>query len=355
MKNKNTSSDHILKHQKPWDENENSIWLASTIGMYRNIEKYKFPTKLETDRQKQIIALISKELLASSQLVNPQLVRAEDTGPLHKEFLVEHFLSQSSFHQAQAGEAFVIDDSGAFLATINIHDHLHIYFIDCRGELENTWNRLVSIESTIGKQVAYAFSPKYGFLTSDFNLCGTALNVSVFLQVPGLVHSGKIDETLDKLADESIVITGIQGNPTEIIGDVIVAQNNYTLGVTEENIISNLRSFTTKMMVAENSVRRKILTGNSNEIKDKISRAFGILVHSYQIETVEALNALSLLKLGIELKWMTGMTVKEINQLFFNCRRAHLLKNHGQLKPEEIPHKRAEFIHGSLKNLVLTF
>lgn len=352
--NKNSPTDSIFHQQKPWNENENSIWLASTVSMFRNIEKFKFPLKLEPDRGKQVISLMSKELLSNKQLVNPKLIRAEDTTPLQKEFLVEHFLSQESFHQAQAGEAFIIEDTGTYLITLNVRDHLHMYHIDCKGELENTWNRLVNIESELGKQISYAFSSKYGFLTSDFNLCGTGLNVTVFLQVPGLVHAGKIDEVLDKLADETIAITGIQGNPTEIIGDVIVAQNNYTLGVTEENIISNLRAFTTKMMVAENSMRRKIVSEDIVDIKDKVSRAYGILIHSYQIEAVEALNALSLVKLGLELKWMKGMNLKELNQLFFQCRRAHLLKNNEALKPEEILHKRAEFIHASLKNLALT-
>lgn len=354
MKNNNNKSDPNLIKQNPWDNNSNNIWLASTISLSRNIEKFKFPSKLEADRQKQIVSLISKELLADTALVNPKLIRSEEISPLQKQYLTEHFLTQLSFQQAHSGEAFILEDTGEFIASLNIHDHIHLQFLDIRGELEQVWNRLVSLETALGKKVAYAFSQKYGYLTSDFNQCGTALNVAVYLQVPALVHSGKVDEVLEKLADDSIAITGIQGNPTEIIGDILVAQNNYTLGVTEENIIASLGSFTTKMLVEEKSIRRKILQEESGNIKDKVSRAFGILMHSYQIEAIEALNALSLLKLGIELKWMKGMTTQEINSLFLKCRRAHLVQEHGgSLKQEDIPHKRAEFIHNSLKNVQL--
>lgn len=353
MKNQQ-NNDPILSQKKPWDHNENSIWLASTISLLRNIEKFKFPGKLEADRQKQIVSLISKELLTTDLLSNPKLVRAEEITPLQKQYLVEHFLSLQSFQQAYSGEAFIVDDSGEFLVALNIRDHIELQLIDYKGELENTWSRLVALEANIGKKVSYSFSQKYGFLTSDFNSCGTALNIAVFLQVPGLVHAGKIDDTLEKLADESITITGIQGNPTEIIGDIIVAQNNYNLGVTEENIVSSLGAFTTKMVTEEKSIRRKILQDESGDIKDKVSRAFGILVHSYQIEAIEALNALSLLKLGIELGWMEGLSLQEVNGLFFNCRRAHLIRHVGDIKQEELPHKRAEFIHKSLKNVHLT-
>lgn len=352
MKEKNNKADPILSLRRPWDDHANSVWLASTISMYRNIEKFKFPEKLEADRQKQIVAVVGNGLLESSHLKNPRLFSVEELTPLQKEFLMEHFFSLQSFHHAHSGEAFIVDDSGEFLTSLNIKDHIHFQLLDCTGELESAWNRLVSIETTLGKTASYAFSPKYGFLTSNFNQCGTALNVTVYLQVPAIVHFGIVDSVIDKLADDSLSVMGIQGNPTEIIGDILVVQNKYTLGLSEENIIANLRSFTTKMLLEENTIRSKILQEESADIKDKVSRAFGILIHSYQIEAIEALNALSLLKLGVELGWLTGITIKEVNSLFFNCRRAHLLLQSGtQLKQEEIPHKRAEFIHRSLKNV----
>lgn len=345
----------VLSQDKPWDNNENGIWLASTISLSRNIEKFKFPVKLDGDRQKQIISAINKELQSSGKLLNPKLIRAEEISSLQKEYLVEHYLTTQSFHQAHSGEAFIVDDTGEFLAILNIRDHIQLLLIDCRGELESTWNHLIQLERALGRTVSYAFSQKYGFLTSDFTLCGTGLVVSVFLQLPGLVHSEKIDEILEKLNDDALLISGIQGNPTEIIGDVIVASNNYTLGITEENIIALLRSFTTKILLEEHGARSKILHEDNSEIKDRVSRAYGILFHSYQIEAVEALNAISLLKLGVELGWMKGTTSKELNRLFFSCRRAHLLQQYGEkIKQEEIAHKRAAFIHQNLKGVELT-
>lgn len=353
---KNNKPHSIFSQKKPWDNNENNIWLATTINLYRNLEKFKFPGKLDTDRQKQIVSVIAKELAACKLLSNPSILDSEGISPLQKEFLVEHFLSTQSFQHVHGGEAIAFDDTGEFLATINMNDHIRFELIDCRGELENAWNRLVDIETSIGKSVSYSFSHKYGFLTADPTVCGTALLVSVFLQLPGLVHSEKIDDALQRLADDSLSISGIQGNPTEIIGDVLVVQNNYTLGVTEENIISSLRSFTTKILVEENSIRSKIRHEESAEIKDRISRAFGILIHSYQIEAVEALNALSLVKLGVELGWVKGITTESLNRLFFNCRRAHLLFQFppDSIKPEDVQHKRAEFIHSSFKDVHLT-
>ena len=357
MKSENPSS--ILFPKKPWINNANPIWLASTVSLQRNIEKFKFPGKLSSDRKKQIIALVSKELLStdlvtSAQLINPSLIKAEETGLLEKEFLVEHFLSNYNFNQTHVGEGFVLDESGAFLATLNMRDHIHMQLINCDGELENTWNRLVKIETQLGNHLNYSFMPKFGFLTADPTQCGTALLATTYLQLPGLVHTNKLQKLLDASDDESLMISGIQGNPNEIIGDVLMIQNNYTLGLTEENILSTLRSFTSKIIAEEVSARHQIKRDESPDLKDKVSRAFGILIHSYQIEAVEALNALSLLKLGTESGWVSGIGNPELNELFFTCRRAHLLyQTQEKITQEEIPHKRAEKIHQALKDVKL--
>ncbi|MBA3815847.1 MAG: protein arginine kinase [Parachlamydiaceae bacterium] len=339
---------------KPWEDNANPIWLASSVSLIRNIEKFKFPGKLGSDRKKQIISLVTKDLLAMDGLSNPYLIKGEDLSYLEKEFLIEHFFSSQQFSQAHSGDGFFIDDSGEFIVSINLRDHLHLQLIDCKGELENTWSRLVKIETTLGKNINYSYQTKFGFLTADPTECGTALIVTVYLQVPGLIHTEKIDEILEKYDDESLTITGIQGNPTEIVGDILMVRNNYTLGITEENIVSSLRSFTTKILLEEQSTRIQIKQSNNIEFKDKVSRAFGILIHSYQIEAVEALNALSLLKFGIDANWVVGIDNKQINQLIFNCHRAHLLSQFTEkINKEDIPHKRSEYIHKALKNVQL--
>lgn len=344
----------ILKQKQPWVDNHNDIWLASSINLYRNVENFKFPGKMTAVRRKQIIPLLTKELLKDSQLKKPTFIKAEDVSPVEKEYLVEHFLSTYSFQEAHSGEGFIVDDSGHFLATINIHDHLHLELIDIRGELEHAWNKLVKIEMHLGKSIAYAFSPRFGFLTSNPAHCGTALIVSLFLQPTALIHSGKIEEEIENNMNKTIAITGLQGSPTEIIGDVLTVSNNYTLGFNEENIISSLRTFATKLLAAEGGMRNEIKQSESAEIKDKVSRAFGVLMHSYQIEAVEALNAISLLKLGSELGWLSGTRTSTLNELFFNCRRGHLLRNFGEeISQEELSHKRAEFIHSTLKDVQL--
>ena len=75
----------LFRQKKPWTHNNNKIWLASTISLSRNIEKFKFPSKLEKERRKQIISFVGKDLLQSKSLSHPKLIQSEQIVPLEKQ------------------------------------------------------------------------------------------------------------------------------------------------------------------------------------------------------------------------------------------------------------------------------
>jgi protein arginine kinase len=357
MSNPSKGAISPIKGDNPWSHNANLVWLGSTVTLLRNIEKYNFPGKLSADKRKQVLSLLREELIAALHPNQPKFVPAEEISPTEKEYLVEHFLATQSFLQAHSGEAFVLDETGEFLVVVNLKDHLQLLKIDVKDEIEASWDALMRMETKINQSINFAFNTKFGFLTSDATQCGTGLVVKIFLHLPALSHSDLLQEILDKHQEEGLIWKGLQDDPNEIIGDIFVLQNHYTLGLTEENILSSLRLVATKIMVAEKS-HRQLLKHKSEEelagLKDKVSRAFGLLMHSYKIEAIEALDAVSLLKLGLDLGWLKGVDQAILNQLFFSCRRGHLLCYYGeQIKQDDLPHKRAEFIHRTLEGLTL--
>ncbi|MCB1119836.1 MAG: protein arginine kinase, partial [Chlamydiia bacterium] len=94
----------------------------------------------------------------------------------------------------------------------------------------------------LGKKIAYAFSPRFGFLTANPFLCGTGLQVRIFLQIPALIQSGLYEPFVKENGDPAVIAHSLQGKDGDWVGDVVVLQNSCSLGVNEENIISSLRS-----------------------------------------------------------------------------------------------------------------
>ena len=75
---------------------------------------------------------------------------------------------------------------------------------------------------------------------------------------------------MKRLSNDRLTFTGIQGNLEEFVGDVVIVKNNYTLGVSEEDIISTLRLFTTKLLVEESSARSQLKNVENAELMDKV-------------------------------------------------------------------------------------
>lgn len=344
----------IFKLKNPWEKHSHNVWLASTLSVTRNLQKFKFPSKLDKGRQQQVISLIFESLSNCPELVKPEIFQSENVTPVQKEFLLEHYLVPNGFHQAHGGEGFVIDESAEFLAVVNLNDHLQLNLIDTQQEIEKSWNKLIRIEGHLEKTLDFSFNPRFGFLTSNPRHAGTALIVTLYLHIPAIIHTGELSEILEKEKEEEVEAVGLQGKTHEMVGDILVARNVCTIGLTEEYILTTMRMWATRAVVAEISIRKKIIESGNEQIKNKVTRALGLLTHSYQLEAIEALNALSLVKLGIEIGWVKSPPSLNMNQEIFNCRRAHLINLlNEQIDIPDLPRKRAEYLHTIASQLSL--
>ncbi len=354
MKEKVNLPPSLFEHL-PWESNVNPIWPASSFTLRRNLGKYLFPPKMTEAQSLQTLTILKTALLNSSHLSNPVCLNAEDLSALQKEYLFEHFLCMESFQNTLAGQGFVVDDRSKLIGMLNIQDHLQLHLIDCSGAWEKAWNTLNSIESALSQDLSFAFNSRFGYLSSDPSLSGTSLTVHVFLHLPALIHTSQLEDTLAKLNEEEVTSTGMQGTLDELVGDLLVLKNTYTLGVNEENILHALHSMAMKLMALEKTLRAHLQTDNHLEMKDKVCRAFGLLMHSYQLQTKEALSALSLVKLGSEIGWIGGVSQETLNKAFFTARRAHLAKQLKQDAPDEheLPRRRAEYLHKLMHGIEL--
>ncbi len=354
MKKGNNKSHPIFQMKNPWDTHSHNVWLASTLSVSRNLSKFKFPAKLDKIHEEQVLSLIWEGFKTMPQLKNPVLYRSEEVGPLQKEFLLEHFLVPNGFHQAHAGEGFIIDESADFLAVVNLRDHLEMNVIDTQQEIEKSWNRLVQVEGHLSKSLDFAFNSRFGFLIADPKDSGTGLSVSLYLHVPAMIHTGELAELLEREKDEEVLAVGLQGKTTEMLGDILVARNTCSIGLTEEYILTTMRMWATRAVVAEISIRKKLMANNDEQMKNKVTRALGVLTHSYQLEVIEALNALSLVKLGVEIGWILAPEGLNLNQILFNCRRAHLIGiSKEAIEIPDLPKRRAEYLHEIASQLKL--
>jgi len=324
--NEEKNNPHAPSFKNAWEKNQNSIWLATTLELHRNIDKFCFPQKLNTEKRQLVSQLILSLLKTSSTMSEMMVFQAHELPPSEREFLLEHFLIFETTHNGHNGQAYITEQSGKILLQINAQDHLNLHIVEPNGNLEEALSHLIEIEQAIEKGLPFAFSNQFGYVTANPCHAGTGLIVNAYLHIPLLIYKGDFYQKIETEHPEGLIFTSLQGNPYDLIGNLLVIRNHWTIGVSEEAILSSIRNTVLHVMMEEQSLRNNLKQEKDTSLLDQISRAIGTLQHSFSIDTTETLQCLSLVKLGIELNWITGISLENINELFFDCRRAHLAK-----------------------------
>ncbi len=284
-------------------------------------------------------------------LANGKALGHTELNPHTKEFLFEHFILSEGFEQFDAGKGMIIDDSSSFLGLINVEDHIHIHLFEKSTNWDEAYHRLNNLDKEISRSMEFAFSDRFGHLTSDPLVCGTGLVVQTFLHCPALIHTGNFAKCIESLGKD-IIIRGL-GHEDEYISDLILIENKFKLGVTEPDILKSIHNAATKLAAEEKNAREALKEEKHSHVKDLICRAYAILKHAHTLQIEETLAALSLFELGKQLGWIEGGDDLSFGKSFFTTRRAHLheaLKSAEQIPKEDLIVKRAALIHEKLKS-----
>ena len=343
-----------LKEAPIWGKRQSAAFMGTHIMIQRNLASSPFPPKFKGEASKEVLSLLKLSLLHAKTLEQPEYFPLSTLQAVEREFLMEHFLIPLETPYPDCHSAVILDQTGTFLALINGEDHLSLHFIDRALDWKEGWKRLNLLEEELSTQHHFAFSKRFGYLTSSLASAGTGLTLQAFLHLPLLIQLSQSDASLESALEGEILMSGLTGSD-EFVGDLVILQNRYTIGLSEEHILEEVHRAAHLLLNKEEALRLKYQQQPPPQLLDKMSRALGLLRHSLLIETLEALKALSFIKLGIDLKLIHGLQDQEINALFFEMRRAHLLLDSKRpLGKEKLAQKRAEFLQSRLKELKFT-
>lgn len=331
---------------------QDSIWLTSTLSCSRNISSFKFLDSLETQQKQNIIEIFTNAFTQIPIFKNCSIKKASAITPLNRELIAEKFFLTWPIDNLQ-DQAFFVDSVNSLFVGINFSDHLLLYLITSSQDIENSWKQLITLDNDIHKQVNYAFSEDFGFLTVDPKQCGTAFTLSIYLHTPAIFWNKAL---CDLLEDDNIKFYGLGNQQQEFLGDILILRNTKTLGISEENILSSLRIWCHKIMGLENKLRKQLLSQNNKKLLDLIIRSLGLLTHSYELSLEESLKAISLIKLGIDLNIIEKPNLN-LNDIILHLHRSHLIfssNNHNKiLSKEEVLILRSEVIKPLAEKLSL--
>lgn len=257
-----------------------------------------------------------------------KFLKLKDMDDITKRSLIEKNLISPTYSMNEDG-SILINDEENICIMIGGENHLNIQVFNEGLELENTLNLAIEIEEKIGEILGYSISKKYGYLTKSLNDVGTGLKVSVMLELPALAKTENLKQILDTIRDFNININGEYGKTSKNTKYVYQISNRQTIGITEKEIVNNVKVITKKLVEQERKAR-KILAKEGIELEDTINRSYGILENCKKISYDEAKELLTNVKLGVDLGVFDKLTDLQIKKLFLYIKPANLQKYYGE-------------------------
>ncbi len=345
----------LLKHPADWmtgGQGDHEAVLTSRIRLARNLRELAFPGWAKLDQRAAALDLMRPAIEALPVMKGAFSHELGDLTPVQKQVLVERHLISREHAARSEGSAAVIERRQTFSLMLNEEDHLRMQAIRPGLQLTAAFEALSALDTELEKSLDFAFDPTLGYLTTCPTNLGTGLRASAMLHLPGLVLSDQIGQVLQAVNKIGLAVRGLYGEGTESLGNLYQISNQSTLGESEETIIRRLERVISQVANHERNAREKLLEDDPEMVADKIGRAYGVLRHAHIIDSKEALNHLSLLRLGGTLGFFPRETVADCDSLLMDIQPAHLqLHSGGKLTPEERDSIRAEIVRSRLQSL----
>jgi len=329
------------------DGPESDIVISSRIRIARNMKGYPYPMLAINQQSQEVLDQVS-EVLSNEELETISrfsLVKLSELSELEKMVLVEkHLISPNLANESRNG-AVILSENESISIMVNEEDHLRIQCL-CPGfQIKEAWDLANQLDDIFESHLDYGYDEKRGYLTSCPTNVGTGIRASVMMHLPALVLTQQINRILSAVTQVGLTVRGLYGEGSEALGNLFQISNQITLGQSEEEIIDNLHSVARQIIEHERAARQKLLQDSKMRILDRVNRSLGILSFAAIIDSKEAAQRLSDVRLGIDLGMIGELSSHVLNELLVMTQPGFLQQISGvKLSAEDRDIRRAQLI-----------
>lgn len=347
--------EELLKNTSEWVrlEGPNSkIVLSSRVRLARNLRNVAFPGWAKKPDRQKTLELIKPVIEALPEMASSFSESMDNIPALDKSVLVERHLISREHAARNVGSGVVINEKETISVMINEEDHLRMQAIKSGLQLKSVFKIIDKVDTELEEKLDFAFSPRLGYLTACPTNVGTGMRASAMVHLPAMVLSDQINQVVQAVNKLGLAVRGLYGEGTEALGSVFQVSNQTTLGEKEAEVIDRLNKVIQQIIEHEEDARVTLLEKKPRLVYDQVGRAYGVLGNAHTVSSKEALNLLSLLRMGVDLELFPAGARPIVDELFILAQPAHVQKAaERKLSAEERDIFRADLIRQRLKDV----
>jgi len=319
--------DELVQSQREWLRNDgpdSEIVVSTRIRLARNLAAFPFVSRLSPDERLRVIETLRKAVRKTPFGQNSTLFQLEDLSPLDRKLLVECHLISREMAEGSGPRSVMISPNGQFSLMFIEEDHLRIQCVKSGFCLRKVWSEINALDDQIEKNLVYAWSKDLGYLTACPSNVGTGMRVSVMLHLPALSMTRQFTKVHNSLQKISLAVRGLYGEGSQAWGDFYQISNQCTLGVTEEELISQVQDVVGAVISYEKKARAFLLEQNSEKLKAGINECLKLIRETEALNPQDTMKCLSAIRLGINLGLVENISLEVVNQLLLQIQPAYL-------------------------------
>ena len=336
---------------------ESHLVLSTRIRLARNLHGRRFGGRLDPAEYEEVVAEVSAAAAGTATLGQAVQFRVDGLPQLDRRVLLErHLISRelaglTSPESAARARALLMQERSSVM--VNEEDHLRLQSLFSGVNFGPAWGAVDRVDTELGQRLAFAFHPRFGYLTSCPTNVGTGLRASVLIHLPGLVLTKEINKTLHGLTKVGLTYRGLYGEGSEVVGNFFQLSNQTTLGKSELELLDHLGRIVRHVISVEEQARQLLLRDAPAILDDKCWRAFGLLRYARSLSFEETMNLLSGVRLGVSLGLIPSVSLYALNKLLVFTQPAHLTASVGaEVSDEELAVRRADLVRRTLEDEV---
>ena len=324
------------------------IILSSRVRLARNLKGHAFPWRAGKEELESCAEKVGSIIRSEDFLRSFRLFEIDALEPLAKGVLIEKHLISPAPAKGGPGRGAAVDSRGIVSIMVNEEDHIRIQAILGGMRLHEASRIARQVDGPL-EALDYAFDSRCGYLTSCPTNVGTGLRASVMIHLPALTHLGRMGKLAFGCGKVGLTVRGLFGEGSDSPGALYQVSNQVTLGQTEDELVEKVSSAALGLVKQEQAARGKILSGKGIDLEDKVWRAWALLGFSRVMEAREALELLSLVRMGSGMGILPYVRVGTMNALLLDTQKAHIqARATGELSVEDLAAKRSAILREAL-------
>lgn len=333
---------------------EDDVVIAARVRLARNLATGPFPQTMSHEQAQGLVEQVRGLLAGEGE--DASLLDPAELDEADAEFLVER--SAASRDLLHCGRPCLLwfEPGGLRGLMVNEEDHFRIQGFAPGADLEGALRHARWVERQLREVFRYAADAEHGFLTSCPSNAGSGMRASLLLHLPAMARAKTpMQRTLQAARSASLEVRGVHGEGSRALGNLYQISNQRTLGTTAQEQLRSVEEFGKEVATYERGTRRRMSedSGARRELIDDVRRAAALLRDAPGLATPEALEALSMLRLGalaeVSADAEAPSEERLLLQLCFGLQPGHLQSGMGRsMEPADRDKARAERIRSVL-------